>query len=85
MRRSSSIRRPIFWTRSWGRWSARQPPDFTFQLWLLDYFQQWARDDRLVDLSDSVGSFSDLFDSNALDWATRFNAGTGPKALFSSG
>ena len=39
-----------------------QPPDFTFGLWLDTYIPRWALEDRLVDLTDAVGSFSNLFD-----------------------
>ena len=44
--------------------------------------EQWAFDDRLVDLSDTIGHFSDLFDPDQLDWATLLNAKTGQKALY---
>ncbi len=49
---------------------------------LHDYVGQWAFDDRLVDLSDAVGHFSDLFDPDALAWATWLNAKTGQRALY---
>ena len=47
-----------------------QPPDFAFGFRLNDYISQWAFDDRLVDLTDTVGHFSDLFDRDALAWVT---------------
>ena len=39
-------------------------------------------DDRLVDLSDAVGHFSDLFDPDVLACVTWRNASTGQKALY---
>ena len=35
---------------------------------------EWAFDDRLVDLTDAVGHFSDLFDPDALAWYVVLNA-----------
>jgi multiple sugar transport system substrate-binding protein len=61
---------------------AGQPPDFAFSHLLQDYIGQWAFDDRLVDLSETVGYFSDLFDPHVLDWAVWRNARTGQKALY---
>jgi multiple sugar transport system substrate-binding protein len=61
---------------------AGQPPDFAFGLLLYQHIAQWAFDDRLVNLSDAVGHFSDLFDSDAIDRATLFNASTAEKALY---
>ena len=46
---------------------AGQPPDFAFGVGFEIYSRQWAFEDRLVDLSDTVGHFSDLFDPDALD------------------
>ena len=43
---------------------------------------QWAFEDRLVDLTDAVGHFSDLFDPDALDQAVLLNAKTGQRALY---
>jgi multiple sugar transport system substrate-binding protein len=61
---------------------AGQPPDFAFGLLFSDYVGQWAFDDRLLNLSDAVGHFSDLFDPDALAWATWLNASTGQRALY---
>jgi multiple sugar transport system substrate-binding protein len=61
---------------------AGQAPDFAFGLLFSGYIGQWAFGDRLVDLSDAVGHFSDLFDPDALAWATWRNARTGQKALY---
>ena len=47
--------------------AANQPPHVAFGLWLGSYLPKWALEDRLVDLSDPVGHFADLFDPNQLD------------------
>ena len=59
-----------------------RPPDFAFGFWLDGYAEQWALEGRLVDLSDVIGHFSDLFDPDQLEWATLLNATTGEKALY---
>jgi multiple sugar transport system substrate-binding protein len=41
-------------------------PDFAFGTRVRAYFTEWAFDDRLVELTDTVGHFSDLFDPDAL-------------------
>jgi multiple sugar transport system substrate-binding protein len=61
---------------------AGQPPDFAFGFWLTSYAPQWALEDRLVDLSDTIGHLSDLFDPAQLDRATLLNATTGRRALY---
>ena len=61
---------------------AGQPPDFAFGLLFSDYVGRWAFDNRLLNLSDAVGHFSDLFDPDALAWATWLNASTGQRALY---
>jgi multiple sugar transport system substrate-binding protein len=59
-----------------------QPPDFAFGTRIGAYISQWAFDDRLVDLSDAIGHFSDLFDPDALAWWTVLNQKTGQRALY---
>jgi multiple sugar transport system substrate-binding protein len=61
---------------------AGRPPDVAFGFWLISYIPRWAFEDRLVDLTDTVGHFSDLFDPNQLDRAMLLNARTGQKALY---
>jgi multiple sugar transport system substrate-binding protein len=61
---------------------AGRPPDVAFGFWLSTYIPRWAFEDRLVDFSDAVGHFSDLFDPNQLDRAMLLNARTGQKALY---
>jgi multiple sugar transport system substrate-binding protein len=62
--------------------AANRPPDVAFGLWLVTYFPKWALEDRLVDLTDAVGHFADLFDPHQLDRAMLLNASTGQKALY---
>jgi multiple sugar transport system substrate-binding protein len=59
-----------------------QPPDFAFNNQLEDYLGQWAAEDRLADLSDATGAFSNLFDPGALAWVTWRNAKNGHEALY---
>jgi multiple sugar transport system substrate-binding protein len=59
-----------------------QLPDFVFGFWRPNYIQRWALEDRLVDLTDTIGHFSDLFDPNQLDRAVLLNARTGQRALY---
>jgi multiple sugar transport system substrate-binding protein len=61
---------------------AGHPPDFAFGFWLVDKIPRWALEDRLLDLTDTVGDFSDLFDPDQLDRAMLFNATTGRRALY---
>jgi multiple sugar transport system substrate-binding protein len=59
------------------------PPDFAFGLDASEFAPVWAFDDRLVDLTDTVGHFSDLFDPAVLDHVVLMNGKTGRKALYS--
>jgi multiple sugar transport system substrate-binding protein len=52
---------------------AGRPPDFAFGL--NTEFTGWLSDDRLVDLTDTVGVYSSLFDPEALAWWSTDNAG----------
>jgi multiple sugar transport system substrate-binding protein len=61
---------------------AGDPPDVAFGTLMEDYISAWAFNDRLVDLTDVVSHFSDLFDPDALDRATLVNATTGRRALY---
>jgi multiple sugar transport system substrate-binding protein len=58
------------------------PPDFVFGFWRPNYIQTWALEDRLVDLTDTVGHFADMFDPNQLERAVLRNARTGQRALY---
>jgi multiple sugar transport system substrate-binding protein len=61
---------------------AGQPPDFLFGMDTTLSYGQWAYEDRLVDLSDEIVPFANLFDPDALGYATLFNATTGRRALY---
>jgi multiple sugar transport system substrate-binding protein len=58
-----------------------QPPDFAFSIDMSDYISKWAFDGRLVDITDSVGSFSNLFDPDALAWFLLLNEKAEKRAL----
>jgi multiple sugar transport system substrate-binding protein len=61
---------------------AGHPPDFAFGFLFGYYVGQWAFEDRLADLSDTIGHFADLFDPDALERAMLVNAKTGQRALY---
>jgi multiple sugar transport system substrate-binding protein len=61
---------------------AGEPPDFLFSILNIRYYEQWAHEGRLVDLSDAIGHFSDLFDQDALDSVTLLDATTGRRGLY---
>jgi multiple sugar transport system substrate-binding protein len=58
------------------------PPDFAYGMWVSSYIPRWALEDRLVDLTDTVGSFSSMFDPAQLNQATLRDAKTGQRALY---
>ena len=60
---------------------AGEPPDFAFSVVGIQDDVQWAYDGRLVDLTDAVGYFADLFDPYALDQVTLLD-GTGRRGLY---
>jgi multiple sugar transport system substrate-binding protein len=60
----------------------RRPPDFIFTVINIRHYEQWAYEGRLVDLTDAVGHFSDLFDPDALDRVTLLDATTGRRGLY---
>jgi multiple sugar transport system substrate-binding protein len=64
-----------------GRGGGRTP-DFVFTIADSQPYAQWASEGRLVDLTDAVGHFSDLFDPDALDSATLLDATTGRRGLY---
>ena len=61
---------------------AGRPPDFAFGFEIKTYIPRWALEDRLADLTDAIGSFSNLFDPNQLDRAVLLNERTGQRALY---
>jgi multiple sugar transport system substrate-binding protein len=60
---------------------AGRPPDFAFSIVNTRHDEQWAYEGRLVDLTDAVGHFSDLFDPDALAAVTLLDATTGRRGL----
>jgi multiple sugar transport system substrate-binding protein len=45
-----------------------EPPDFVLGTRFGSYISEWAYNDRLLDLTDTVGVFSNQFDPDALAW-----------------
>jgi multiple sugar transport system substrate-binding protein len=61
---------------------AERPPDFIFTVLSIQHYERWAYKGRLVDLSDAVGHFSDLFDRDALQRMTLLDGTTGRRGLY---
>jgi multiple sugar transport system substrate-binding protein len=63
--------------------AAGQPPDF---LWgfggTTGHADQWAYEDRLVDLTEALGYLRELFDQDLLERATLLNERTGERGLY---
>ena len=59
-----------------------RPPDFAFGYDMVYQIGRWALEDRLVDLSDAIGPFSNMFDQDALGVALLLNGKTGRRALY---
>ena len=62
--------------------AGRPTPDFVFTVAETQPFERWAYEGRLVDLTESVGHFSDLFDPDALERATLLDGTTGRRGLY---
>ena len=62
--------------------AAGRPPDFAFGALLGNFVSEWVLDDRLVDLTDTVGAFSNLFDPDAIAWWTYENHRTRQTGLY---
>jgi multiple sugar transport system substrate-binding protein len=60
-----------------------RPPDFAFGNDASESVPKWAFDDRLVDLSEVIGSFANIFDPEVLKSVDLVNGRTGQKALYS--
>jgi multiple sugar transport system substrate-binding protein len=61
---------------------AGQPPDFVYGGLIASNISQWAFEDRLVDLTEPVGSLASLFDPDELALWTLLNHKTGQRALY---
>jgi multiple sugar transport system substrate-binding protein len=62
--------------------AGRPIPDFVFTVADTQPYEQWAYEGRLVDLSEAVGHFADLFDPDALERMTLLNGTTGQRGLY---
>ena len=61
---------------------AGRPPDIAWGVAIDSHIPEWAAHDRLVDLTDTVGAFSNLFDPDALAWYGLLNETTKQRALY---
>jgi multiple sugar transport system substrate-binding protein len=62
--------------------AGRRTPDFVFTVADTQPYEQWAYEGRLVDLTDAVGHFADLFDPDALERMTLLNGTTDQRGLY---
>jgi multiple sugar transport system substrate-binding protein len=62
--------------------AGRRTPDFVFTVADTQPYEQWAYEGRLVELTDVVGHFADLFDPDALERMTLLNGTTGQRGLY---
>jgi multiple sugar transport system substrate-binding protein len=61
---------------------AARPPDFAFGIIISNHMSKWAYENRLANLTDVIGAFSNLFDPDALASVRLLNARTGQRALY---
>jgi multiple sugar transport system substrate-binding protein len=61
---------------------AGEPPDFAFTVIGIPDDVDWAYEGRLVDLTDVIGHFSDLFDRDALAAVNLLDATTGRRGVY---
>jgi multiple sugar transport system substrate-binding protein len=62
--------------------AGRRPPDLIFTVISIQHYEQWAYEGRLVDLTDAIGHFADLFDPDALERVTLLDGTTGRRGLY---
>jgi multiple sugar transport system substrate-binding protein len=63
--------------------AAGQPPDFMFALTFVQgQLERWTDEDRLVDLTDTIGNPGDFFDSDILNLSMLTNNRTGQRGLY---
>jgi multiple sugar transport system substrate-binding protein len=62
--------------------AGRRTPDFVFTVADTQPYELWAYEGRLVDLTEAVGHFSDLFDPDALARVTLMDGTAGRRALY---
>jgi multiple sugar transport system substrate-binding protein len=70
------------WPTSWPPSSPGAVPHLFFTVVETQPYEQWAYEGRLVDLTDAVGHFSDLFDPDALERVTLLDGTTGRRGLY---
>jgi multiple sugar transport system substrate-binding protein len=61
---------------------AGRPPDIAFGIAIDTHIPEWAFHDRLIDLTETVGAFSNLFDPAALAWYDLLDEKTKQRALY---
>ena len=61
---------------------AGTPPDVAFGYNLPEYVAAWAFRDRLVDLTEVIGSFANLFDPEVLHQVALLNGASGQRAVY---
>jgi multiple sugar transport system substrate-binding protein len=62
--------------------AGRETPDFIYTVAENEPYERWVYEGRLVDLTDAVGHFSDLFDADALQRATLLDGTTNRRGLY---
>jgi multiple sugar transport system substrate-binding protein len=62
--------------------AGQRPPDFMFTVIDTYQYEHWAYQGRLVDLTDAIGHFSDLFDRDALERVTLLDGTTGRRGIY---
>jgi multiple sugar transport system substrate-binding protein len=61
---------------------AGRPPDIAWGVSVDSFIPEWAFHDRLVDLTDTIGAFLNLFDPDALAFYRLLNEKTNQRALY---
>jgi multiple sugar transport system substrate-binding protein len=59
-----------------------RPPDFLFAYYGERWIPQWAYQDKLSDLAETLGPVLSLFDADAIEASTLFNDSTGRHGLY---
>jgi multiple sugar transport system substrate-binding protein len=62
--------------------AGRSVPDIVFTVTETQPYEQWIYEGRLVELSDAIGHFSDLFDPDALERVTLLDGTTGGRGVY---
>jgi multiple sugar transport system substrate-binding protein len=62
--------------------AGRPPPDFIFTVVSIQYYERWAYEGRLVELTDAIGPMREMFDRDALERVTLIDGTTGQRGLY---